>query len=306
MMSLFQLLPDEDLISAAGRWYLMTRVGSAYSSAHFMATHLNGRMPHHLCSTVTSQYLSEIPFDDRTKKAVEHSLAPFESSFLRDDERDIYQRSPSAITITGMRSTHIQRFRWCAVCVMNDEATFGVPYFHRNHQLPGVFYCDKHQEPLIESCFACGWHITSLAKQNLPPLDNICPNCNRSLESVEIQLSDSMQNIERNSLALARSTDCTDRLTPLITRVRASVGLPSAQQNTQVERNRLTEFCDAFIDFYSEDEIESLFSQVVDFKGRKISRLMRSPRIKFIESRVAPIHPLLYLMLSLFLASQGD
>ncbi len=32
-----------------------------------------------------------------------------------------------------------------------DRETFGVAYWHRDFQLPGVYVCPKHQLPLVEA-----------------------------------------------------------------------------------------------------------------------------------------------------------
>jgi hypothetical protein len=38
--------------------------------------------------------------------------------------------------------------RMCAKCVREDLATWGWSYWHRTHQIPGVFWCLKHRCPL--------------------------------------------------------------------------------------------------------------------------------------------------------------
>lgn len=41
--------------------------------------------------------------------------------------------------------------RACALCMVNDEKEYGVAYWHRCHQLPGVYRCRIHNAPLQES-----------------------------------------------------------------------------------------------------------------------------------------------------------
>lgn len=41
-------------------------------------------------------------------------------------------------------------FRFCRQCRIKDAAQHGVAYWHRAHQLPGVWICVAHDEPLIE------------------------------------------------------------------------------------------------------------------------------------------------------------
>jgi hypothetical protein len=41
------------------------------------------------------------------------------------------------------------RLRHCSLCVQSDIATYGAPYWHRAHQLPGIISCYKHQINLV-------------------------------------------------------------------------------------------------------------------------------------------------------------
>lgn len=41
--------------------------------------------------------------------------------------------------------------RACAHCIVDDEKEFGLAYWHRSHQLPGVYFCQKHDERLRQS-----------------------------------------------------------------------------------------------------------------------------------------------------------
>lgn len=41
--------------------------------------------------------------------------------------------------------------RYCSQCVESDTKMYGEPYWHRIHQLPGIYVCPIHSEPLIES-----------------------------------------------------------------------------------------------------------------------------------------------------------
>lgn len=45
-------------------------------------------------------------------------------------------------------------FRYCRECVVDDEAQFGEPYWHRCHQVMGVRVCHKHHAWLFESNIA--------------------------------------------------------------------------------------------------------------------------------------------------------
>ncbi|WP_223292437.1 TnsD family transposase [Salipaludibacillus neizhouensis] len=55
----------------------------------------------------------------------------------------------SGITASGVKNT--QFFRFCIKCYENDCHKFGEPYWRRVHQLPHVFICPIHSEPLKQS-----------------------------------------------------------------------------------------------------------------------------------------------------------
>ena len=44
-----------------------------------------------------------------------------------------------------------RRLRYCAGCARNDTEMYGEPYWHRIHQLPGVYVCPIHRAPTIDS-----------------------------------------------------------------------------------------------------------------------------------------------------------
>jgi len=51
--------------------------------------------------------------------------------------------------LTGRFCSH-HPLKACAACVADDQAVFGVAYWHRLHQLPSVWICPKHRSLLFE------------------------------------------------------------------------------------------------------------------------------------------------------------
>jgi len=49
--------------------------------------------------------------------------------------------------------TQHQCLRYCDRCVEYDTKTYGEPYWHRVHQLPGVFFCPIHNMSTTMSTF---------------------------------------------------------------------------------------------------------------------------------------------------------
>lgn len=68
----------------------------------------------------------------------------------------------SQLSITASRVTDPTEIRFCPVCAAHDYATYGVTFWHVEHQLPGVIACAQHHVML------CGV-IKSRSRLLLPP-----------------------------------------------------------------------------------------------------------------------------------------
>lgn len=61
-------------------------------------------------------------------------------------------RNPSALSHWVARSPFRPLYlRFCASCANADIAAFGEAYWHRSHQLPGMYFCPEHSDPLLDS-----------------------------------------------------------------------------------------------------------------------------------------------------------
>lgn len=58
--------------------------------------------------------------------------------------------SPSALGLAALSNSQPHVWRICGDCIAQDLKTFGVAYWHRTHQLPGVAVCPVHGEQLHE------------------------------------------------------------------------------------------------------------------------------------------------------------
>lgn len=69
---------------------------------------------------------------------------------------DILQNneSESAYKISGfsrVESLKIHYLRYCPLCIKEDNQKYGEAYWHRVHQLPGVYFCPVHEIPILDS-----------------------------------------------------------------------------------------------------------------------------------------------------------
>ena len=79
------------------------------------------------------------------------------------------ERLPFSWASSNFERQHPLRF--CPRCAMADEEEHGRAYWHLNHQLPGVWVCTKHLQPLLiesSSRFNNGWALPSLSNSLLP------------------------------------------------------------------------------------------------------------------------------------------
>lgn len=88
-----------------------------------------------------------------------HTLFPFYSAFIPEDRvmkiiQNMINSDGSTIhTQIGVNGSSIDNNRTlkhCPECIKEDINSFGETYWHRIHQLPGVFICPTHQIPLVE------------------------------------------------------------------------------------------------------------------------------------------------------------
>ena len=115
-----------------------------------LPTHLDAlinNMP--VCAKYTADYF-----------IYQHSLFPFLAAFIPQDraEKIIETMSNGQGAVSYIRIGLISNtinlnkyFRFCPECFTEDIERFGEPYWHRSHQVTGVFICSKHKIPLYNS-----------------------------------------------------------------------------------------------------------------------------------------------------------
>lgn len=75
--------------------------------------------------------------------------------------------------------------RFCPTCVQEDYRCQGFSSFYREHQLPGVAFCWKHETPLSQGCMHCGpYPIKGMALR----MAGKC-NCDRDISPLPAHVS---------------------------------------------------------------------------------------------------------------------
>lgn len=89
--------------------------------------------------------------------------------------------------------------RYCPACVREDWTKYGLPYWHRKHQIPDVTVCTLHGVRLRASCPTCGpkpWVMNTLCAPG------ICRFCGQALDNIDGQFAGVSKDDPRYRLAL--------------------------------------------------------------------------------------------------------
>jgi hypothetical protein len=147
--------PDELFYSICARFNEQVGYPSPYSANEDLFGRENPHAPfvlptlleHLVCSLPRGHHLTANRLMD------EHTFLPFYSYFLPLDRvrgmRD-EMRFRNGSRINGLAGIHFysvripEFLRFCPACVNEDRSQFGFAYWHRVHQLPGVYVCPNH------------------------------------------------------------------------------------------------------------------------------------------------------------------
>ncbi|OPK06019.1 TnsD family Tn7-like transposition protein [Pseudomonas sp. VI4.1] len=152
--------PDETLHSVLSRYVRLYGLGAR--SEIFANTLWEGSFsenvpfPCHLAKLV-----DELPHSVGLSVAQvieRHTLLPYYQPFLSVHQLQHAQEQMAhrgggglklRLGLIASRLENASRVRFCPTCLDQDDAIMGVAYWHRVHQLPGVFICPHHVEPLV-------------------------------------------------------------------------------------------------------------------------------------------------------------
>ncbi len=225
----------------------------------------------------------------------EHTLLPFFTPFLppmrntmlRDDMRGtrgmgVHMRAGVMASTVPMPSA----LRLCPICAEEDKKQYGECFWHRQHQVPGVYVCSKHQVWLEVSSVHIAnrqtrhTYITAESGMTHVPLPRAVTKASR--EDVFLALAQAVQWIfEQNPIPLGL-----EQLQKQY--VRALVKNDLATFSGRV---RISEVLEAFTAFYSEETLTFLHCTLnMQSQDNWLSRLVRKP-----DSALHPIHHLLLM-----------
>ncbi|MGC6589583.1 TnsD family Tn7-like transposition protein [Paenibacillus sp. Dod16] len=154
------LFPDELLYSALARYHLYA---GNHSSKATMTELYNGSV--FCAATGLPAHIDQISHLMRHNMSPSeiiqsHTLLPYFAAFLPEDRTHFVKSAMTgelgrAVNARlGLLASTVKNppfLRVCPQCIIEDEITYGLPYWHRSHQLPGVLVCYKHECILEDS-----------------------------------------------------------------------------------------------------------------------------------------------------------
>lgn len=290
-----QLLPGEHLQAFVARLHYLTGLGALNNTANKIFTKgMQIERPFTALSLQDIHLARWYNNDDYFAVLKDHSFANYVCAYLNNDApiRTGIGAEPKLI---GTQSLFPRNWRWCICCAEEDNETYGVPYYRRDHQLPGVFHCDKHNIGLISGCSECGFKVDNLKRQLVPSIDNYCPNCGTWMSAFDGYFDELMACIESKSLRLARNKIDVSIHAESTQRIREYIGL-NGYSRTMAEHKKISTWKASFPYYFNKEVIESYFANAKYTKKGHTANLLANSRIYSTASTLAPLPALPHLL----------
>lgn len=226
---------------------------------------------------------SRIPFKaiDKETLLYQHTLFPYYSHFVLKNRlgRVIYEmmyRDGSAIHmkmgLTANNVKNIRRLKYCLSCTKHDRNQYGVAYWHRAHQLPGVLVCHIHGTLLIESIIP---FASRRNKHEFIQLESVLGREN--IKEDVLYESSYHQNIATISYQLL-STMSTLPVNPNELKGRYKEKLQLLNMLTATGRIKFKEVIPGFVEYYGNDYLVQIGSNIVlDKQDTWFHKILRNP-----------------------------
>lgn len=294
--------PDELLYSIIARYHLRSGNTSPKATIEDLFSSRTATaivdMPCNI--DVLCENISKINKIEPENLILYHTLFPYYTAFLRQDRvefamaamrSDFGGNIHSSMGIMASTISVPEFLRFCPECNRVDASIYGEYYWHRIHQMPGVFVCPEHFELLHNSTIA----VHGMNKHEFFVANKYNCLLNQVLEGNQNQ-KDKLYDLAKDIVWLTENYEV----------IRNSKGLQNGFRDKYigilVEKGYATssgrvyqkEFIDAFRRFYGDDFLSVLQCDFTDdFESNWLSSIVRKHRKAF--------HPLRHLMLIRFL-----
>ena len=191
--------PDEMLYSVLCRFHI--RCGSPYAKHTNLALWGKSYGKRMLLPNGIEAIASQIPHEANltTERFItENTIYPLLKPFLTQEKGDailnaMTSRNAYIYNIIGFAHVFTMQHRYlhyCSQCVENDTAVYGEPYWHRIHQISGVYICPIHGTATIKS----GIDLGDMTREFHP----LASFTNTAAQSFEPQIAEKLLFIARD------------------------------------------------------------------------------------------------------------
>ena len=190
-----------------------------------------------------------------------NTLYPFFRSFLTPVEiysfKDLLRSKSSTSISQATRISDKERNRvlkFCPECRVEDEQSYGEAYWHRQHQIPGMLTCLKHEAPLSGSIILLEnkqIHYYAANQINLDKMDKV--NYSPEFEKKALSIAHEIDWLSRNYLEFQGMTWLRNKYKSLL----IDKGFVTKYSRTKFRYHEelITE---AFVKFYGKEFLQAI------------------------------------------------
>jgi hypothetical protein len=207
-----QLFPGEHMLSGVARALLLAGKKNLEDAQHHFFGKSVPLSPWLLIHSAMQVYMPEsLSIKERQHLLVNHSLIGFFSHSLRHQkvvaalENNIDDRNwPRIPHVEELMFANI--WRYCPICVHDDELQYGTSFWRVSHQLHTSITCDRHPEcKLIDRCWTCGAVTKDLKGHPIPNCK--CPQCEAIIKPEMFEHNEVTYWVQNAGLQLLNSAD---------------------------------------------------------------------------------------------------
>ncbi|PTU30296.1 TniQ family protein [Stenotrophobium rhamnosiphilum] len=303
-LTILEWLPDETLYSLVARLHYLSGFRRESTTSNVLFGHPRAGLRHDFQHSVSEfERRTDGSLGSAEQILLSHTILPFflcfsdrefSSDFIRSLADGYWDSSTLGRPFITGSTRGCNPLKACPACIKHDQETYGVAYWHRSHQFPGVWLCAVH-DSLLMTVLASDSQSAKY-KLRLPKMADLQGS---SFETDSISMADGRRTflrILRDSIHQA--TDDYSSLQVSSSSVVALFAIGAQEKGLTNSNGRLhiKRMGESYLDFISPIAGLTEFSEFLghgDVTVSELARLLRgSPR---------RTHPLRYIFISLWL-----
>lgn len=229
-----------------------------------------------------------------------NTLFPFYKPFLSEKQAETIRRhmldgrGGSVHLTSGIMASVVKvrgALRLCPKCLSEDSLTYGEPYWHREHQLPGNLLCHIHECELLTECLVCKELISTNNSKDLSICPLFCREGHNLSDQIVTNEDATLLRVTKRIVALFE--EALEEKVPLNLRDVYVRKLTQMNLCTTGGRINQQEVCSRFRSMFPSDILTRLGVPIPFGSNNWLSRILRKHRYSF--------HPLLHALVIEFL-----